>query len=319
MAQTVIGVFADDYDANRAVDALHEDGFTDAQVDFSSRTNAADTNARRERHEKTGGFFHNLFSSDDKYDENTRNNYREAAARGTVVTVHTKDMTRAEKAADILDRFGALDANDTATKLRSKGVKNDDYDTDLASHREDFTYGNDYSHDDESIKVIKEDVAVGKQTVQTGGVRVRSRIIEKPVNEEIRLREERVVVQRTPVDRKATAADMDNFKEGTVEMKETAERAVVEKNARVVEEVSIGKQASEHVEKVNETVRETEVDVEQMAGTASGSTAGTASGDRNRDRKGNRDRSMGEKIHDKLDRDNDGKLVDLNDNDGRIG
>ena len=310
MAQTVIGVFADDYDANRAVDALHEDGFTDAQVDFSSRTSATDASTRRDRHAKTGGFFENLFGSNDEYDETTRNNYREAAARGTVVTVHTKDMTRAERAADILDRFGALDANDTATKLRDKGVGHDDYDTDLAAHREDFTYGNDYAHDDQSVKVIKEDVAIGKQTVQTGGVRVRSRIVEKPVNEEIRLREERVVVNRTPVDRPATEAELNTLKDGTIEVTETAERAVVEKKARVTEEISIGKQASEHVERVNETVRETEVDVEQMAGAATGAVGATRTKDK---------RSLGEKVHDKLDRDNDGKLVDLNDNDGRIG
>ena len=310
MAQTVIGVFADDYDANRAVDALHEAGYNDAEIDFSSRTSATDSSARRDRHQKTGGFFENLFGSDDKYDDDTYNNYREAAARGTVVTVHTKDMQRAERAADILDRYGALDANDTATKLRDKGVAHDDYDTDLASHREDFTYGQDYAHDDETINVIKEDVNVGKQTVQTGGVRVRSRIVEKPVSEEIRLREERVTVNRKKVDRPASEADLNAFKEGTTEYKETAERAVVEKKARVTEEISIGKQASEHVERVNETVRETKVDVEQLAG----ATTGTAGTNRTKD-----NRSMGQKVHDKLDRDNDGKLVDLDDNDGRIG
>ena len=307
MAQTVIGVFADDYDANRAVDALHEDGFTDAQVDFSSRASATDPSMRRSRHEKTGGFFENLFGSNDDYDETMRNNYREAAARGTVVTVHTQDMTRAEQAADILDRFGALDANDAATKLRDRGVAHDDYDTDLSAHREDFTYGSDYAHEDQTVKVIKENLAVGKQTVQTGGVRVRSRIVERPVSEEIRLREERVVVNRKPVDRPATAAELDNLKDGTIELAETAERAVVEKKARVTEEISIGKQAAEHVERINETVRETEVDVERLAGTTA--TAGAT----------DRSRGLGETLHDKLDRDNDGELVDLDDNDGRIG
>ena len=313
MAQTVIGVFADDYDANRAVDALHEAGYADAEIDFSSRANHTDADARRTRREKTGGFFENLFGGDDDYDDATRANYTEAAARGTVVTVHTHDMARAERAADLLDRYGALDANDTATKLRDRGVAADDHDAGLADYREDYTYGADYAHDDDAIKVIKEDIAVGKQTVQTGGVRVRSRIVERPVSEQIRLREERVVVTRTPVDRPATAADLDTFREGTIEMTETAERAVVQKEARVVEEVSIAKQASEHLETVTETVRETEVDVEQLAGTASAAATGAMA------TAGNAAASSGNALHDALDRDNDGELIDLDDNDGRIG
>lgn len=269
MGQTVIGVFADKDDANRAVSALKQAGYNDADIDFSSRSDVLDDNTRRtQRREKTGGFFENLFGGDDNYDETTRNNYREAATRGTVVTVHTKDMGKAEQAADILDRFGAIDANDAATKLRGKGVAADDYEHGLRDHKADFTYDDNYTTDADSVKVMKEDIAVGKREVATGGVRLRSRIVSKPVTEEVRLREERVVLNRTPVDRPATEADFDSFKEGTVEMTEKAEVAVVQKNARVVEEVSLGKQASEHTEQISETVRETEVEVEEFQGEA---------------------------------------------------
>jgi hypothetical protein len=48
---------------------------------------------------------------------------------------------------------------------------------------------------------------VGKKVVETGGVRLHSRIIEKPVEETIRLREEHVNVKRTKVDRPATDDD----------------------------------------------------------------------------------------------------------------
>jgi len=120
-----------------------------------------------------------------------------------------------------------------------------------------------------SIPVIEEELHVGKKEVTTGGVRLRSRIIERPVEESIRLREEYVTVERTPVDRLATESDFDTFKEGTVEVIEHAEVPVVSKEARIVEEVSLGKQVEERDEIISDTVRSTQVETEKISGTES--------------------------------------------------
>lgn len=98
-------------------------------------------------------------------------------------------------------------------------------------------------------------------------MRLRSRIVEKPVEASVRLREEHVVVNRKPVNRAATEADFTAFKEGDITLTESAERAVVAKEAHVVEEVSLGKQVTEREEVIHDTVRNTEVDVEQIPGT----------------------------------------------------
>ncbi|OGX90981.1 YsnF/AvaK domain-containing protein [Hymenobacter coccineus] len=100
-------------------------------------------------------------------------------------------------------------------------------------------------------EIIEESLQVGKRVEQTGGVR---------------LREKHVVVNRIPVNRPATEADFTAFKEGQVELTESAERAVVAKEARVVGEVSIDKTATEREETIHDTVRKTEVDVEQISG-----------------------------------------------------
>jgi len=291
MSQTVIGVFATNQQAQEAVSALRSAGYDDATIDLSSRDTAADYNARTK---KVGGFFSSLFSDDD---DTTRTAYMETAKRGTVVTVHTDSMSSAERAADILDQHGAIDANEGYKSLQKCGIKDTDMDT--------------------TLEVVKEDLMVGKKTVATGGVRVRSRIISKPVSETIRLREEEVIVSRTAVDRPATAADFNTFKEGTVTMKETAEVPVVQKSARVVEEVSVGKTAHTNTETITETVRETEVDVERVAGEAVASATNTVRG--TVDAAGNKIDQAGNSLHNALDRDNDGELVDLNDRDGRIG
>jgi len=48
---------------------------------------------------------------------------------------------------------------------------------------------------------------------------------------------------------------------------ETAEEAVVSKTARVTEEVVVSKDVTERTERVADTVRRTEVDVDNAAGT----------------------------------------------------
>ena len=105
-----------------------------------------------------------------------------------------------------------------------------------------------------------------KRQVDRGGVRVNTRVTEKPVKQEVRLREEHARVERRPVDRPATEADLAAFKEGSIEVRESAEEAVVAKQARVVEEVRVGKEVNDRSETVTDTVRRTEVDVDKVGG-----------------------------------------------------
>lgn len=117
-----------------------------------------------------------------------------------------------------------------------------------------------------TIPIIEEDLNVGKHTFETGGKYIRSRIIERPVEEDINLNEERVFVERNAVDRSADKADFDAFEEGVIEVNEYAEVPVVSKQARVVEEINVGKEVHERNETIKDTVRKTEVDIENLEG-----------------------------------------------------
>lgn len=177
------------------------------------------------------------------------------ARQGSVVTVHTTTEDEAGRAADLLDDNGAVDVNERAAQYGytgSTGMGITDTTRPVATDN------------DQTIKVIKEDLEVGKRTIETGGVRVRSRIVARPVEESVRLREERVTVKRNPVNRPATAADLNAFREGQIEMTEHAEVPVVSKTANVVEEISVGKAVTERDEVIRDTVRNTEVDVENL-------------------------------------------------------
>ncbi len=64
------------------------------------------------------------------------------------------------------------------------------------------------------------------------------------------------------MDRPLTAADDPAFRERVIEAEEHAEEAVVAKEARVREELVVRKEAGERTETVRDTVRRTEVEVE---------------------------------------------------------
>ncbi len=140
----------------------------------------------------------------------------------------------------------------------------------------------------EAIPIVEERLTVGKRAVNRGRVRVRSYVVETQVEEQVALRQEHVDVERRTVNRPVTTADEALFAERTIEATETSEEAVVAKEARVVEELVVRKDAEERVQTVRDTVRRTEVEVEDertAGGTATGpvtktgtATAGGAKG-----------------------------------------
>ncbi|MBY0334855.1 MAG: YsnF/AvaK domain-containing protein [Acetobacteraceae bacterium] len=115
---------------------------------------------------------------------------------------------------------------------------------------------------EEHIPVVEEQLVVGKRETEHGRVRVRSYVVETPVQEQVTLHEEHVRVERRPVDRALGSADEDAFQERIIEATETAEEAVVDKQARVVEEVVVRKEADDRTRTISDTVRRTEVEIE---------------------------------------------------------
>jgi stress response protein YsnF len=117
----------------------------------------------------------------------------------------------------------------------------------------------------ESVPVVEEQVSIGKRKVLRGGVRLTSTVSERPVEETIRLREENVEVEQQRADRKLSPEEAEKaFQQKTIELTETAEEAVISKEARVVGEVSLEKTVAEREETVQATARRTDVKVENI-------------------------------------------------------
>jgi stress response protein YsnF len=103
-------------------------------------------------------------------------------------------------------------------------------------------------------------------------------VIETPVEEQVTLHQERVDIERRPVDRPVGPGD-EAFRERVIEATETSEEAVVSKEARIREEVVVRKEAEERTETVRDTVRRTEVEIEDEKGRTHPASADTTKRD----------------------------------------
>ncbi|GGG14579.1 DUF2382 domain-containing protein [Pontibacter amylolyticus] len=182
--------------------------------------------------------------------------------------VYEKGSLTRETETTVRNVFGTMGAAGAAAGAAVAGRDTDDFYNDPA-YDEDRFYRNrpntsNVKDDDQTIPIIKEDLEVGKREVETGATNIRTRIVERPVEEHIKLREEHVDVERRPVNRPATEADMANAQEGEINLTERAEEAVVNKEARVVEEINLHKEVTERDETIRDTVRSTEVDIDKL-------------------------------------------------------
>lgn len=251
--QTVIGIFDYGIDAQMAAQQLMKSGIPDNNIDLAvnganDRNDSVNSQVNANTpttgsNDLTNDFFGSIFSDSDE-----SRKYAEVARHGAVLTVHAQSEDEAKRAAELLDKYGAIDVDDRAEKYSSMP----------AESRANWINSN------SAIPVIEEELQVGKREVETGGVKLRSRIVERPVEEHLRLREEHINVERRPVNRPANEQDFATFKEGETTMVEHAEVPVVNKEARVVEEVSLNKETEERDETVRSTVRKTDVEIDDL-------------------------------------------------------
>lgn len=227
MNNTVINVFGKS-EAEKVVQELEKDGF--ARQDINVVTEGADTKSLIGK------------LTNENVPAAEAQQYVEGVSAGRTLIYLKADDHKAERAVAIMERYGAAQPATAGSGERERTGKEGEV----------------------TLPVMEEELRVGKREVERGGVRVHSRVTEKPVEETVTLREETVHVERRPADRAVSEADMAAMRDGTIEMTETSEEAVVSKQARVVGEVVVSKDVTQREETVRDTVRRTDVDVEQL-------------------------------------------------------
>ncbi len=276
MNKTIVGIFDDNEEARAAVQALNKAGVKQGDINLARNEGTGKGytayKGANDEEESIGdsisGFFGNLFGTDDDDDMSFTDEtdvYAESVRRGSVVVTANVKENMVDKAADILNDNGAIDVDRRAAQYRKDGYKKFDNKANPYTTEQTKTELKKFKDQGEiALPVIEEKLNVGKRVVNHGGVRVHTSVTETPVEKQINLKEEKVNVERHAVNRAVTDADMKNFKEGEFDVTTKAEKAVVGKTAKVVEEVVVGKKVSEHQETVSDTVKRTDVDVDEI-------------------------------------------------------
>ena len=248
MSRTVTALYDTRAEAEAARDRLA------SEVDVEGRAKIIDKSSMSEG---SSDFQSVPLSNDD------RGAYGEGLNRGGFMLCAEVDGDEdADRIVSILEQTSSVDMDERQNSWRSEGWSGGQ---EQRGTSERGSSQSDNVVQEERIPIVEEQLRVGTREVERGGARVRSYVEERPVSEQINLREEHVNVERRPVGETISSGDMHNndlLRERTVEMRETSEEPVIGKEARVNEEVVVQKTVNEHTENVQDTVRETKVDVD---------------------------------------------------------
>ncbi|WP_082012512.1 YsnF/AvaK domain-containing protein [Belnapia sp. F-4-1] len=292
MTQTTLTALYDRRgDADTAAERLvTEAGLAQSDIAVTAQEAGQDPDAA-----ERGGFLaslKNLFEP-----EQDRRTYVEAVSRGGFLMTVRVEQRSAEQAMDILEEHGAVDLDDRQQSWRTEGLSSQQA-AGAAALADDTVVtaavaapqqvpatapaaalvGSRSPSGDEKIELVEESLRIDKRAVGGGRVRVRSYVVETPVEESVSLRKEHVEIERRPMDRAPTAADEALFAERVIEATETGEEAIIAKDARVTEEVVVRKDVEERVETVHDKLRHTEVEVDDTRATdAEGNATAPAS------------------------------------------
>jgi uncharacterized protein (TIGR02271 family) len=203
-------------------------------------------------------------------DHEDRHAFGEGLKRGGyMLCAHVDEDEDADKIVALLDETNSVDLDERQDTWRNEGwqpfaatgtgIGGTGYGTETGREQNVV--------EEERIPIVEEQLMVGKREVNRGGARIRSYVQETPVHEQVNLREEHVSVERRPVSGMNATADIGDaaFQDRSIEMTETAEVPMVSKEARVNEEVVVRKTADQRSETIDDTVRHTEVEVDESS------------------------------------------------------
>ena len=276
MAKIIVGLYDTFFEARRTVDDLQNAGIAREKISLVASEAAGRHEAGREggRVEQrvaekghAGAVADELKAAGIPKDDAEL--YAEGVRRGGSLVAASTPDEKADEALEIMERHDAVDIHERAATWREFGWTG--FRPEAAHYTADEVeeerrrypaYRGETAAGEQHIPIAEEELRVGKRDVERGKVRVRSHVVEEPVEDELTLREEHVRVERQPVDRPVAAGEEGAFKESEIELTERAEEPVISKEARVTEEVIVGKEEAERTERIHETVRHTEVEVE---------------------------------------------------------
>lgn len=284
----IVAVYQSRLTAERVRDHLMDHGFGADRIRLSadaSVTSATTTrsDSQLESEQSNEGFFSWLFGTGVSDDD--RSAYRTGLTGERTAVSVLADEDDSSRVEDLLDQFSPIDLHEEApgrsgAMASTSGATETGYShapgamaptavppvggarpaatasrmVDERAHRTD--------DGEEVIPIVEEQLEVGKRATEKR-TRIRTHAVEKPVEQQVHLRDERVIVERRPATGTTAAAGLMDGQDRELEIIERHEEPVVAKRAKAVEEVVVRKEQSDRTETVRDTLRRTEVDVDQ--------------------------------------------------------
>lgn len=260
--QTLVAAFDTPQHARAAIEALKAGGFHEDDISIFDKSRIAPGTGAKE-----AGLWNRLFGG--SLYQHEAQVYGDTIARGgTVISLRALDSEVAH-ASGILDLHRPVDVHDRAVTAGiapaakvEAAVKTIAAAPIAAVQKVAVTPKVAETHD-EVLRLAEEQLQVGKQMVDAGRTRVRRFTTERDVSADVTLHEEHAEVLRRTVTDPNYAGELD-WSDRAIEVVETAEHALVSKTARVVEEISLKKVGTEHVETVHEKLRRQQAEIERV-------------------------------------------------------
>jgi len=171
------------------------------------------------------------------------------------VFVDAPSMRNLDRVEELLEQYNPMEVQHDKNVGSSTSAENEVSRTGQAGY---------VTRDAEREQVIplpEEELKVGKRASESVK-RIRTYVVEEPVQRDVQLRDERTVIEIRP----ATGAAPGQPVEREYEVREVHEEPVVQKDVRAGEELVVRKEATERTERVADTVKKTKVDIDKNEG-----------------------------------------------------
>jgi uncharacterized protein (TIGR02271 family) len=265
--ETVVALFDSDANADAAVKALKAEGFADADISVFDDARLKAGRSAIAAGAREPGLWHRLFGRDIHKHEAAV--YGQTIERGGVVVSVRVLESEVAHAIAILDLHHPVDVHDRAVTAgiapaaHIAAIEKKLDVVPLAAAQKVAVSPKLAAAYDGVLRLAEEQLKVGKQLVETGRTRVRRFVTERDVSADVTLHEEHAELLRRAVTEPKYVGDID-WVDREIEVVETAEHALVNKTARVVEEVSLKKIGTDHVETIHDKIRRQQVQIERL-------------------------------------------------------
>jgi len=265
--ETVVAVFDTAAHAEAAVKALKAGGFANADISIFDENRLASSKNAIAADVREAGLWNRLFGDDIHKHEAAI--YNQAVKEGGVVVSARVLDSEVAHAVAILDLHRPVDVHDRAVTsgispaAHVEAVEKKIDAMPLTAVQQVAVSPKLAEAHGGVLRLAEEQLQVGKKLVESGRTRVRRFVTERPVTANVTLHEEHAELLRKAVTDPKYFGEID-WADKEIEVVETAEHALVNKTARIVEEVSLKKIGSEHVETINDKLRRQQVEIEKV-------------------------------------------------------